>query len=44
MPGAGADRDPVRAGLAVGSITPAEVRRAAARVLTLIEQSLTAKL
>ena len=44
MPGADADRDAVLAGLADGSITPAEVRRAAARVLTLIEQSLTAKL
>jgi len=31
-------------GLTDGSITPAEVRRAAARVLTLIDQSLTAKL
>ena len=44
MSGADADRDAVLAGLADGSITPAEVRRAAARVLTLIEQSLTAKL
>ena len=44
MPGADADRDAVLAGLADGSITPAEVRRAAARVLALIEQSLTAKL
>ena len=44
MPGADADRDAVLAGLADGSIPPAEVRRAAARVLTLIEQSLTAKL
>jgi beta-glucosidase len=44
MPGADADRDAVLAGLADGSITPAEVRRDAARVLTLIEQSLTAKL
>ena len=44
MPGCDADRDAVLAGLADGSITPAEVRRAAARVLTLIEQSLTAML
>ena len=44
MPGADADRDAVLAGLTDGSITPAEVRRAAARVLALIEQSLTAKL
>ena len=44
MPGADADRDAVLTGLTDGSITPAEVRRAAARVLTLIEQSLTAKL
>ena len=44
MPGADADRDAVLTGLADGSITPAEVRRAAARVLTLIEQSLIAKL
>lgn len=44
MPGADADRDAVLAGLADGSITHAEVRRAAARVLALIEQSLTAKL
>lgn len=44
MPGADADRDAVLAGLTDGSITHAEVRRAAARVLALIEQSLTAKL
>ena len=44
MPGCDADRDAVLAGLADGSVTPAEVRRAAARVLTLIEQSLTAAL
>ena len=44
MPGCDADRDAVLAGLADGSITPAEVHRAAARVLTLIEQSLTATL
>ena len=44
MPGADADRDAVLEGLADGSITPDEVRRAAARVLALIEQSLTAKL
>ena len=44
MPGCDADRDAVLAGLADGSITRAEVRRAAARVLALIEQSLTAKL
>lgn len=44
MPGADADRDAVLAGLADGSITPAEVRRAAARVLTLIENSRTAAL
>ena len=43
MPGADADRDAVLAGPADGSITHAEVRRAA-RVLALIEQSLTAKL
>ncbi|MGK7193568.1 glycoside hydrolase family 3 N-terminal domain-containing protein [Faecalibacterium prausnitzii] len=44
MPGADADRDAVLTGLTDGSITPAEVRRAAARVLALIEKSLTAKL
>ena len=44
MPGCDADRDAVLAGLADGSIAPAEVRRAAARVLTLIGQSLTAEL
>lgn len=44
MPGADADRDTVLTGLTDGSITPAEVRRAAARVLTLIEKSQTAKL
>ena len=44
MPGADADRDAVLTGLTEGSITPAEVRRAAARVLALIEKSLTAKL
>lgn len=37
MPGADADRDAVLAGLTDGSITHAEVRRAAARVLALIE-------
>ena len=44
MPGSNADRDAVLSGLQNGSITPAEVRRAAARVLALVEQSLTAKL
>lgn len=44
MPGSSADRDAVLSGLQNGTITPAEVRRAAARVLALIEQSLTAKL
>ena len=44
MPGCGADRDAVLAGLADGSIASVEIRRAAARVLTLIEQSLTATL
>lgn len=44
MPGSSADRDAVLFGLQNGTITPAEVRRAAARVLALIEQSLTAKL
>ena len=44
MPGSDTDRDAVLAGLADGHITPDEVRHAAARVLTLIEQSLTATL
>lgn len=44
MPGCDTARDAVLAGLTDGSITPGEVRRATARVLALIEQSLTAKL
>ena len=44
MPGSSADRDAVLSGLQNGTITPAEVHRAAARVLALIEQSLTSKL
>ena len=44
MPGGNADRDAILAALQSGTVTPAEVRRAAARVLTLIEKSLTAKL
>ena len=44
MPASSADRDAVLFGLQNGTITPAEVRRAAARVLALIAQSLTAKL
>lgn len=44
MPGGTADRDAVLAALQNGTVTPAEVRRAAARVLTLIEKSLTAEL
>lgn len=44
MPGGNADRDAILTALQSGTVTPAEVRRAAARVLTLIEKSLTAKL
>lgn len=44
MPGSSADRDAVLSGLQNGTIIPAEVHRAAARVLALIEQSLTSKL
>lgn len=44
MPGSNADRDAVLAALQNGTATPAEVRRAAARVLALIAQSLTATL
>lgn len=44
MPGSSADRDAVLAALQNGTVTPAEVRRAAARVLALIAQSLTATL
>lgn len=40
MPGGKKDRDAVLAALQSGEVTPAEVRRAAARVLALIEQSL----
>lgn len=44
MPGCNADRDAILTALQSGTVTPVEVRRAAARVLTLIEKSLTAKL
>lgn len=44
MPGGDADRDTVLSGLKNGTIAPQEVRRAAARVLALIDQSLTAEL
>lgn len=44
MPGGNADKDAVLAALHDGTVTPAEVRRGAARVLSLIEQSLTAEL
>lgn len=44
MPGGNADRDAILAALQNGTVTSAEVRRGAARVLSLIEQSLTAEL
>lgn len=44
MPGGNADKDAVLAALHDGTVAPAEVRRGAARVLSLIEQSLTAEL
>lgn len=44
MPGGNADKEAVLAALHDGTVTSAEVRRGAARVLSLIEQSLTAEL
>lgn len=44
MPGSTADRDALRAALAKGTLDIAALRRSAARVLAVIEQSLTAQL